>query len=43
MDNRFNVRCWEGKELGNNKVKDDSLEKFLDGGAERRVIHGSEI
>ena len=43
MNNCFDVRCWEGKELGNNKVKDDSLEKFLDGGSERRVIHGREI
>lgn len=36
MDNPFDVRRREGKEHGEDKVKDDSLENFLDAGAESK-------
>lgn len=36
VDNPLDLRCWEGKEEAEDKVKDENLGNFLDGGAESK-------
>lgn len=36
VDNPSDIRCWEGKEEAEDKVEDENLENFLDGGAKSK-------